>query len=82
MVALVRTPDRHEPVTSRTPSLKPSHNTCLQVAGLQEHATAPGEYLGYKKDTRRGRTSAIFTVGRGKLSHGQRKQQLYKHLEL
>ena len=54
MVALVRTPDRHEPVTSRTPSLKPSHNTCLQVAGLQEYAMAPGEYIGWQKDTRTG----------------------------
>ena len=42
MQALVRTPDQHEPVTNRNPLLKPSNRTCLQVAGLQERATAPG----------------------------------------
>ena len=42
MQALVRTPDQHEPVTTRSPLLKPSNRTCLPVAGLQEHATAPG----------------------------------------
>ena len=44
MQALVRTPDRHEPVTIRSPLLKPSYRTCLQVAGLQELATTPGIY--------------------------------------
>ena len=42
MQALVRTPDQHESVTNRNPLLKPSNRTCLQVAGLQELATAPG----------------------------------------
>ena len=42
MQALVRTPDQHESVTNRNPLLKPSNRTCLQVAGLQERATAPG----------------------------------------
>ena len=45
MQALVRTLDQHEPVTNRNPWPKPSHITCLQVAGLQEHATAPGSAL-------------------------------------
>ena len=38
---LARTPDRHRAVTSRYPDLKPSANSSLPVAGLQEHATAP-----------------------------------------
>ena len=41
MQVLVRTLDRHEPVTSTNPFLKPSHRTCLRVAGLQEPAKAP-----------------------------------------
>ena len=43
MQALVRTPDQHEPVTTRSPLLKPSSRTCLLVAGLQEPATTPGD---------------------------------------
>ena len=43
MHVLVRTLDRHEPIADRNPSLKPSHRTCLRVAGLQEHATTPGD---------------------------------------
>ena len=42
---LVRTPDRHRAVTSRNPKLKPSTNSSLPVAGLQEHATTPGYRL-------------------------------------
>ena len=42
MQALVRTPDQHDPVTTRTPLLKSSLRTCLPVAGLQELATTPG----------------------------------------
>ena len=42
MQALVRTPDQHDPVTTRTPLLKSSLRTCLLVAGLQELATTPG----------------------------------------
>ena len=41
MQALVQTLDQHGLVTSRNPFLKLSNRTCLQVAGLQEHATAP-----------------------------------------
>ena len=44
MQALVRTLDLHEPETIRSPLLKPSYRTCLQVAGLQELATTPGIY--------------------------------------
>ena len=36
MPGLVRTPDLHSPVTSRSPDLKPSTFPGLQVAGLQE----------------------------------------------
>ena len=50
MQALVRTPDQHDPVTTRTPLLKSSVRTCLLVAGLQELATTPG--------TRKGRVSS------------------------
>ena len=42
MQAFLRTPDRHEPTASRSLTLKPSNRTCLQVAGLQELAKAPG----------------------------------------
>ena len=45
MQALVRTPDQHEPVTNRSPLLKTSNWTCLLVARLQEHATAPGNCI-------------------------------------
>ena len=45
MPCLVRTPDRHGTTESRTPDLKPSTNSSLQVAGLQEHATTPGDEL-------------------------------------
>merc|ERR1711895_60189 len=48
MQALVRTPDRHEPTATRSPSLKPSNRTCLQEAGLQELAKAPGVYRVYQ----------------------------------
>ena len=43
MQALVRTPDQHDPVTTRAPLLKSSIRTCLLVAGLQELATTPGK---------------------------------------
>ena len=46
MQALVRTPDQHDPVTTRTPLLKSSLRTCLLVAGLQELATTPGNDKG------------------------------------
>ena len=46
MQALVRTPDQHDPVTTRTPLLKSSLRTCLLVAGLQELATTPGNSNG------------------------------------
>ena len=42
MQALVRTPDQHELMITRYPLFKPSNRTCLQVAGLQEPAKAPG----------------------------------------
>lgn len=43
MPSLARTPDRHGTPESRTPDLKPSSDTSLQVAGLQEHATTPSD---------------------------------------
>ena len=52
MQVLVRTPDRHEPVADRNPFLKPSHRTCLQVAGLQEHATTPSNVEGVRVSAR------------------------------
>ena len=42
MSSLVRTPAPHRSPESRTPARKPSSNSGLQVAGLQEHATTPG----------------------------------------
>ena len=42
MPSLVRTPAPHRSPESRTPARKPSSNSGLQVAGLQEHATTPG----------------------------------------
>ena len=42
MMVLVQTLDRHEPTATSSPSFKPSNRTCLQVAGLQELAKAPG----------------------------------------
>ena len=42
MRALVRTPIQHELRRSSNPTLKPSNQTCLQVAELQELANAPG----------------------------------------
>ena len=44
MQTLVRTPDRHEPTVTSGPPFKPSNRTCLQVAGLQEPAKAPGRH--------------------------------------
>ena len=44
MQALVRTLDQHELMTNSIPILKLSYRTCLHVAGLQEHATAPSRY--------------------------------------
>lgn len=41
MPSLVRTPDRHRAPAARTPVLKPSTSSDLQVARLQEHATTP-----------------------------------------
>ena len=49
MHVLVRTLDRHEPIADRIPSLKPSHRTCLRVAGLQEHATTPSDDRGVRQ---------------------------------
>ena len=43
MQALVRTLDQHVLMVTGNPHNKPSNRTCLQVAGLQEHAKAPGE---------------------------------------
>ena len=43
MPTLVRTPDQHEPMPLRTPLLKSSTETGLQVAGLQGLATDPGQ---------------------------------------
>ena len=43
MPSLARTPDRRGTPKSRTPDLKPSSDTSLQVAGLQEHATTPSD---------------------------------------
>lgn len=52
MPSLVWTPDRHGAHENRTPVLKPSSDSSLQVAGLQEHATTPSgmwtKYNGYK----------------------------------
>jgi len=45
MPGLVWTPSRHRPLGSRTPTLKASSTLCLQVAGLQEHATTPSENI-------------------------------------
>ena len=42
MPALVRTLDQYEPQPSRTPILKTSTNSSLQVAGLQGLANTPG----------------------------------------
>ena len=54
MQALVRTPDQHDPVTTRTPLLKSSLRTCLLVAGLQELATTPGNDKGLSQSWRLG----------------------------
>ena len=43
MPDLVRTPDRHARPRVVGPYLKPSTDSSLQVAGLQEHATTPSE---------------------------------------
>ncbi len=43
MPGLVRTPDRHSTARRRAPGLKPSAPLGLQVAGLQERATTPGD---------------------------------------
>ena len=43
MPSLVWTPDRHSTPESRTPVLKSSSDSSLQVAGLQEHATTPSD---------------------------------------
>ena len=51
MQTLVRTPDRHEPTVTRAPTFKPSNRTCLQVAGLQEPAKAPGDSWQEKCET-------------------------------
>ena len=51
MHVLVRTLDRHEPIADRNPPLKPSHRTCLRVAGLQEHATTPSNDTGVRQPT-------------------------------
>ena len=42
MQALVRTLDQHVLMVTGNPHSKPSNRTCLQVAGLQGRATAPG----------------------------------------
>lgn len=44
---LERTLDRHGSGKDRTPNHKPSGSSSLQDAGLQEHATVPGENLFY-----------------------------------
>ena len=46
MPSLVWTPDRHSTPESRTPVLKSSSDSSLQVAGLQEHATTPSDQTG------------------------------------
>ena len=46
MPSLVWTPDRHSTPESRTPVLKSSSDSSLQVAGLQEHATTPSDLKG------------------------------------
>ena len=51
MQALVRTPDQHETMVTSNPFLKPSNRTCLQVAGLQELANAPGIYFSQNIET-------------------------------
>ena len=51
MQALVRTPDQHETMVTSNPFLKPSNRTCLQVAGLQELANAPGIYISQNIET-------------------------------
>ena len=45
MPSLVWTPDRHSAPEGRTPVLKPSSDSSLQVAGLQEHATTPSDEI-------------------------------------
>ena len=47
MPALVRTPGQHDLLTSMLPILKPFIQSGLQVAGLQEYATTPGQELGH-----------------------------------
>lgn len=42
MPGLVWTPSQHRPLGNRTPTLKASSLLSLQVAGLQEYATTPG----------------------------------------
>ena len=51
MQALVRTPDQHVLMVTDNPHNKPSNRTCLQVAGLQELAKAPGHIFGGKCET-------------------------------
>ncbi|UYV76202.1 EPM2AIP1 [Cordylochernes scorpioides] len=46
---LVRTSGQHGEPEGRTPRLKPSTNPGLQVAGLQEHATAPSRLMEKKR---------------------------------
>ena len=67
MQTLVRTPDRHEPTVTRVPPFKPSNRTCLQVAGLQELAKAPGYIMGGKKLSRHKLCLAIGYYMLGKL---------------
>ena len=61
MQVLARTPDQHEPVADRNPFLKPSHRTCLQVAGLQEHATTPSGSVGVRESARQALTVPSIT---------------------
>ncbi|KAL1424699.1 hypothetical protein MTO96_019846 [Rhipicephalus appendiculatus] len=41
--SLARTPAQHESTRGKAPRLKPSSSASLQAAGLQGHATTPGE---------------------------------------
>ena len=59
MQALVRTPDQHVLMVIGNPHNKPSNRTCLQVAGLQEHANTPGEFEMHQTQTRLNRNFLI-----------------------
>ena len=76
MHVLVRTPDRHEPIADRNPFLKPSHRTCLQVAGLQEHATTPSSTQSVRQPTTQ--TLTVTSIPSEKAVTEQEKENIYR----